>query len=51
MAKYLRFMSVYLLALTTVAGILLGGAWMWLGFAVIYSIMIFGDEFLGDYFG
>ena len=24
MAKYLRFMSVYLLALTTVAGILLG---------------------------
>jgi hypothetical protein len=50
MAKYLRFMSVYLLALTTVAGILLGGAWMWLGFAVIYSIMIFGDEFFGDYF-
>jgi len=50
MAKYLRFMNVYLLALTTVAGILLGGAWMWLGFAVIYSIMIFGDEFLGDYF-
>jgi hypothetical protein len=50
MTKYLRFMSVYLLALTTVAGILLGGAWMWLGFAVIYSIMIFGDEFFGDYF-
>ncbi len=50
MAKYLRFMSVYLLALTTVAGILLGGAWMWLGFVVIYAIMIFGDELLGDYF-
>jgi alkane 1-monooxygenase len=50
MAKYLRFMSVYLLALTTVAGILLGGAWMWLGFVVIYAVMIFGDELLGDYF-
>lgn len=50
MAKYLRFMSVYLLALTTAAGILLGGAWMWLGFVVIYAVMIFGDELLGDYF-
>jgi len=50
MVKYLRFMSVYLFALATVSGILLGGAWMWLGFAVIYAVMIFGDEFLGDYF-
>jgi len=50
MVKYLRFMSVYLFALATVAGILLGGVWMWLGFAVIYAVMIFGDEFLGDYF-
>jgi hypothetical protein len=50
MVKYLRFMSVYLFALATVSGILLGGAWMWLGFAVIYAVMILGDEFLGDYF-
>jgi Fatty acid desaturase len=50
MVKYLRFTSVYLFALATVAGILLGGAWMWLGFAVIYAVMILGDEFLGDYF-
>jgi hypothetical protein len=50
MVKYLRFTSVYLFALATVAGILLGGAWMWLGFAVIYAVMILGDEFMGDYF-
>ncbi len=33
MFKYLRFLGVYAFAVATVAGLLLGGAWMWLGFA------------------
>jgi len=48
MLKYARFMGVYLFALATTLGIALGGAWMWLGFGVIYGVMIVGDEFLGD---
>ena len=48
MAKYLRFMGVYAFAAATVAGLLLGGAWMWLGFAVIYGGTILGDALLGD---
>lgn len=48
MTKYLRFLSVYLFALATVAGLLLGGAWMWLGFFVTYVVTIAGDELLGD---
>jgi len=48
MFKYLRFLGVYAFALATVAGLLLGGAWMWLGFAVIYGGTILGDAFLGD---
>ena len=43
MVKYLRFLGVYLFAVATMAGLLLGGAWMWLGFAVIYGGMILGD--------
>ena len=48
MFKYLRFLGVYAFAFATVAGLLLGGAWMWLGFAVIYGGTILGDAFLGD---
>lgn len=48
MLKYARFLGVYVFALATTAGIAMGGAWMWLGFAVIYGVMIVGDEFLGD---
>ena len=48
MLKYARFMGVYLFALATTLGIALGGAWMWLGFTVIYGVMIVGDEYLGD---
>jgi hypothetical protein len=50
MLRYVRFAGVYLFALTTTLGIALGGAWMWLGFGVIYGVMIVGDEFLGDDF-
>ena len=50
MVKYARFLAVYLFSLATLTGILLGGAWMWLGFVVIYGVMILGDESLGDYF-
>ena len=48
MTKYLRFLGVYLFAAATLAGLLLGGAWMWLGFAVIYAGTILGDTLLGD---
>ncbi len=48
MLKYLRFLGVYLFALATLVGIALGGAWMWLGFAAIYGVIIIGDELLGD---
>jgi Fatty acid desaturase len=48
MSKYLRFLGAYLFAVVTVAGLLLGGPWMWLGFVVIYGAMIFGDGILGD---
>jgi len=48
MFKYLRFLGVYAFAVATIAGLLLGGAWMWLGFAVIYGGTILGDAFLGD---
>lgn len=48
MTKYLRFLGVYAFVLATAAGIALGGAWMWLGIAVIYGVMIVGDEMIGD---
>lgn len=48
MTKYLRFLGVYAFVLATAAGIALGGAWMWLGIAVIYGVMIVGDELIGD---
>jgi hypothetical protein len=50
MGKYLRFMGVYAFAAATLVGMLLGGAWMWLGFAVIYGGTILGDALLGDTF-
>ena len=48
MSRYLRFTSAYVFVLASTAGILLGGAWMWLGISVIYAVMITGDELLGD---
>lgn len=48
MVKYLRFLSVYWFALTTTLGVVLGGAWMWLGAVAIYGVMIVGDHLLGD---
>lgn len=50
MIRYLRFLGVYAFAAATIAGLLLGGAWMWLGAAVIYGGTILGDAFLGDNF-
>jgi hypothetical protein len=51
MAKYLRFAGVHGFVLATALGIALGGAWMWLGIAVIYGVMIAGDELIGDDYG
>lgn len=48
MVRYLRFLGSYVFVLATTVGIALGGAWMWLGFAVIYGVMIVGDELIGD---
>lgn len=48
MAKYLRYVGVYAFVFATAAGIALGGAWMWLGVAAIYGVMIAGDELFGD---
>lgn len=48
MLNYARFLGVYLLALATALGIALGGAWMWLGFGIIYGAMTFADHLLGD---
>jgi alkane 1-monooxygenase len=48
MIKYLRFLGVYGFVLATTAGIALGGGWMWLGFGVIYGVVIAGDALLGD---
>jgi alkane 1-monooxygenase len=47
-AKYLRFLGAYSFVLATALGIALGGAWMWLGVAVIYGVMLVGDELIGD---
>jgi hypothetical protein len=47
-AKYLRYVGVYGFVLATAVGIALGGAWMWLGVAAIYGVMIAGDELFGD---
>jgi hypothetical protein len=48
MGTYLRFVGSYVFVVATTAGIALGGLWMWLGFAVIYGVMIVGDELIGD---
>jgi alkane 1-monooxygenase len=48
MLKYLRFLGIYLFAGITTLGLALGGAWMWLGVGVVYAVMTFGDELLGD---
>jgi alkane 1-monooxygenase len=50
MTKYLRFLGVYAFAVAAVAGLLLGGAWMWLGFFAIYAGTVVGDALLGDNF-
>ncbi len=50
MTSYLRFLGVYVFVLATTAGVALGGPWMWLGIAVIYGVMIVGDELIGDDF-
>ena len=48
MGRSLRFVGVHAFVLATTLGLALGGAWMWLGVAAIYGVMILGDELLGD---
>ena len=48
MIKTLRFLGVYFFALATTLGLVLGGAWMWLGIGFLYGAVILGDELLGD---
>jgi hypothetical protein len=48
MTRTLRFLGVYVFAFATTLGIVLGGAWMWLGIGILYGTVILGDELLGE---
>ncbi len=48
MLKYLRYLGIHLFACVATLGLALGGAWMWLGVGVVYAVLTFGDELLGD---
>ena len=46
--KYLKYYIVPLLSTSVFIGIYLGGHWMWLGFAVLFGVVIVGDAVLGE---
>ncbi|MBT3216336.1 MAG: alkane 1-monooxygenase [Candidatus Marinimicrobia bacterium] len=46
--KYLKYYLTPILTGFVLWGIFLGGHWMWLGFVVLFFVMILGDTFLGD---
>ena len=46
--KYIKYYSAPLLTSIVTIGILMGGNWMWMGFAIIFSLMILGDAFLSE---
>lgn len=48
MFAYARFLAPYPIAAVTIAGLLMGGAWMWLGAAVTYLVLVPGEYLLGD---
>ena len=48
MIHYLKYYIMLLLILPTIIGILLGGHWMWLGFVVLFIVVVGGDALLND---
>ena len=46
--KYIKYYTAPLLTSIVSIGILMGGNWMWMGFAIIFSVMILGDAFLTE---
>ena len=46
--KYIQYYIVPLLSISVLIGIFLGGPWMWLGFVIIFMVMIGGDAILGE---
>ena len=48
MAHYLKYYIMILLILPTIVGILLGGHWMWLGFIILFIVVVGGDALLSD---
>ena len=46
--KYIKYYTAPLLTSIVTIGILMGGNWMWMGFAIIFSVMILGDAFLTE---
>ena len=47
MYAYAKYYLTPLLAPAVLAGILLGGHWMWLGIGVIFLVLIGGDAIFG----
>ena len=48
MVHYLKYYIMLVLILPTIIGILLGGHWMWLGFIILFIVVVGGDSLLSD---
>jgi len=48
MMKYLKYYIVLIPTLSVVIGLILGGTWMWLGFSVLFIVVIGGDAVMGE---
>ena len=48
MLKYTRFLAGHCLLIVATLGVLMGGAWMWMGFLTTLVVCIAGDAILGD---
>ena len=46
--NYVKYYVAPLLTSILLIGILIGGHWMWMGFVIIFSVMILGDAFLSE---
>ena len=46
--KYVKYYVAPLLTSILLIGILMGGHWMWMGFVIIFVVMILGDAFLSE---
>ena len=46
--NYVKYYVAPLLTSILLIGILIGGHWMWMGFVIIFTVMILGDAFLSE---